>query len=221
MWPHVPVAMYYDVPYVHIQPMLLDTYLRFPNSLGNTFFNPDGFHPTAKGQRLLADIMISYVEGVICDMDREEAGQDSDGWTREISFVGGGEYTTDKAQSFKSLVVSKDLPAYNGSKNETVETYALLSLPNATAVPPLALTSPMSLIIDNTAPDPASWMDLYTSKNLSPKPFCADANDQESPLTPKHNDGWSEMIWKNEKHFWVSDTVGATISVDIKVNEGR
>jgi hypothetical protein len=51
--------------------------------------------------------------------------------------------------------------------------------------------------------------------------FCADANDAANPMKPTTHEGWEPFVWNGEKHFWVSNTVGARIRVEIKVNEGR
>jgi len=51
--------------------------------------------------------------------------------------------------------------------------------------------------------------------------FCADANDREHPMAPSSREGWEPFVWNGEKHFWVSETIGARIKVDIKVKAGR
>ncbi|KIO29582.1 hypothetical protein M407DRAFT_167269 [Tulasnella calospora MUT 4182] len=224
MWAHLPVAHYYDIPYLSIHPMLWPTFLRFPHSVAETFFHPDGFHPTAEGQRLLADIVVAHLESVFCEMDRD-AWDEKHGlseWTKEETWVGGGSLTVNSASTFKSLVAEKNFPALiPGEPSLSATAYEFLSLPNTTSVQPIALPHPLDTILDVSEPDPESWEDFYSAKSKVPRPFCADANSKVQPFKPKHNTGWKTMVWKNEKHFWVSDTVGAEISVDIKVNEGR
>ncbi|KAG8933358.1 hypothetical protein FRC01_009683 [Tulasnella sp. 417] len=197
---------------------------RFPHSVAETFFHPDGFHPTAEGQRLLADIVVAHLESVFCEMDRDAWDEKHDlaEWTKAETWIGGGSLTTDRAATFKSLVSEKNFPALNpGEPSISVTAYDFLSLPNTTSVQPVPLPQPLDIILDVSEPDPDSWEDIYTTKNKVPRPFCADANSKVQPFKPKINTGWKTMVWKNEKHFWVSDTVGAEISVDIKVNEGR
>lgn len=225
MWPHIPIAHYYDVPYLSMQPALYDTYLRFPHSVAETFFNTDGFHPTAAGQKLLADLLASYTESVLCELEQEEGYESRGGlleWKPEETWVGGGPLSMELAKDFNSLVSTKKMPG-TSRYAPSIETtaYNFLSLPNATSVPPIPLPNPVSTYIDITKPDPDSWAHLEDAKKLKPQPFCADANDKANPLNPKKNQGWRTMVWKNEKHFWVSDTAGAQLTVDIKVNEGR
>lgn len=40
-------------------------------------------------------------------------------------------------------------------------------------------------------------------------------------MAPSSREGWEPFVWNGEKHFWVSETVGARIRVDIKVKAGR
>ncbi|KAG9002925.1 hypothetical protein FRB90_011284 [Tulasnella sp. 427] len=224
MWPHMPVAHYYDIPYVSIQPMLWPTFLRFPHSVSETFFHQDGFHPKAAGQRLLGDVVVAYLESVFCEMERDawEEKNDLTEWTQAETWIGGGPLTVDTATTFDALVAEKSFPALiPGEPSITSTAYDFLSLGNATSVQPVPLPKSLDTILDVAKPDPPSWEEFYASINKVPRPFCADANSKIQPLKPKHNTGWRTMVWKNEKHFWVSDTVGAEISVDIKVNEGR
>ncbi|KAG8977193.1 hypothetical protein FRC05_002192 [Tulasnella sp. 425] len=192
--------------------------------VSETFFHPDGFHPKAEGQKLLADIVVAHLESVFCEMERDawDEKNGSSEWTKEETWVGGGPLTINAATTFNSLVSEKNFPALiPGEPSVTVNAYNFLSLPNTTSVQPFPLPHPLDTILDVADPDPESWDDFYAAKNKVPRPFCADANSKVQPFKPKHNTGWRAMVWKNEKHFWVSDTVGAEISVDIKVNEGR
>ncbi|KAG8880152.1 hypothetical protein FRB97_001041 [Tulasnella sp. 331] len=222
--PHLPSAHYYDIPYVSLKPLLFDTFLRFPNGVYQTFYTEDGFHPNVAGQRLLADVAIGYLESVLCEIESEN----TEGWTDQETWVGGGLNTLETtATGFESLVTFKQ--AVHSVKPDTppinLTSYAFLSLSSPTSVPPLPLPAPLSLYLDYMQPDPPSLL-ASNHLNLGPVPFCADANDPQSPLTPKENGGegsmgWKTMVWKGEKHFWVSDTVGARLVVDIVVNEGR
>lgn len=87
------------------------------------------------------------------------------------------------------------------------------------SVPPVGLFTPLSEVNDPTQPDPTDPNSLL----YLPQPdlFCADSNDPVNPMRPQSSEGWTEFVWNKEKHYWVSDKVGARIRVDIKANEGR
>lgn len=46
---HVPVASYYDIPYISLKQVIFNHYTRFPHSTVKTFFQPDRLHPNARG----------------------------------------------------------------------------------------------------------------------------------------------------------------------------
>ncbi|KAG8907442.1 hypothetical protein FRB99_004237 [Tulasnella sp. 403] len=225
-WPHLPVALYYDLPYISLLPLISNTYLRFPHSVAGAFFRDDDIHPSAQGHKLLADLMIGYIEGMLCQIDQDEydALYDQQKWSETENWIGGGAYTLDKAVSFSSLVGRQTFaPLTAGQDPVTENTYDFLSLPHAASVPILPLPNPWSIYnVDQHADDPDSWDYLYKHAKLNPKPFCADANDKNHPLKPRpDSNGWTTMVWRHEKHFWVSDKVGSKLVVDISVNEGR
>lgn len=89
------------------------------------------------------------------------------------------------------------------------------------ALPLTEIFTPLRDIVTDSSPesDPPNADALMHL--VQPEMFCADANDPEHPMRPTVADGWEEYVWNNEKHYWVSDQVGARIRVDIKVAEGR
>lgn len=95
------------------------------------------------------------------------------------------------------------------------ESYQFITPSPPLTIPPIPFNLPHSQVLD-LASDSENHLHLD-----SPKPFCADANNPDSPLDPRERDGWEPYVWKNEKHFWVSSTPGARMIVDITVNEGR
>lgn len=174
------------------------------------------------GQRLLADILVAYFETVLCEMESD----DLEGWTADENWLGGGSHTIDTSagEAFETLVGrNRTFPPMTQDGPEVeATTYAFLSLPAPSTIPPVPLPAPLSLYLDYKRPDPSAIFTGPASHlNLKPVPFCADANDPDSPLTPKESSGWTTMVWKNEKHFWIADEVGARIVVDVKANEGR
>lgn len=46
---HLPVAHYYDVPYLSVKRVVWNTYLRWPKDTRETFYQTDGVHPKARG----------------------------------------------------------------------------------------------------------------------------------------------------------------------------
>lgn len=87
------------------------------------------------------------------------------------------------------------------------------------SISPVSIFTPLRDVIDPKKPDPNSGETVLGI--LQPEMFCADANDHEHPMAPVEREGWEPFVWNGEKHFWVSDTVGARIKVDIKVKAGR
>lgn len=86
-------------------------------------------------------------------------------------------------------------------------------------IPFVSMFTPLRDLIDSTKPDPTTPGHILNL--VQPNMFCADANDQQHPMKPHTAEGWEPYVWNEEKHYWVSSTVGAKIRVDIKVNAGR
>ena len=83
----------------------------------------------------------------------------------------------------------------------------------------VSMFTPLRDVVDPQASDPKTPSHIL---NLpQPEMYCADANDEKNPMKPTSFDGWEPFVWNREKHFWVTDTVGARIRVEIKVNAGR
>ena len=221
MTPHLPVAIYYDTPYLTLQNFVYNTFLRFPQSVSKAFWIHDRVHPNRAGHTLLADLVISHVESVLCEIE-VDVGPDQDlGMWSPVE--DGGNWSVETSKSFTDLQSSKTfspISASDGPINATA--YHFLSLPHATSMPPISYSLPLSLVLDATKPDLVDWAHFMSQHVLQPPvPFCVDANDKKNPLRPSENQGWRTMVWKAEKHFWASETPGAKIRVDIKVNEGR
>jgi len=87
------------------------------------------------------------------------------------------------------------------------------------AVPFVSMFSPLRDVINPSKADPSGPSHILDL--VQPAMFCADANDRKHPMQPTEHDGWEPFVWNNEKHYWVSSTVGAKIRVDIEVNAGR
>lgn len=87
------------------------------------------------------------------------------------------------------------------------------------SVPLTSIFQPLEEVLDYTKEDPETAQSILSLRQ--PKPFCADANDKENPMKPSLSEGWREYNWLKEKHYWVSETIGSRIRVDIKVNQGR
>jgi hypothetical protein len=46
---HLPIASYYDIPYVTMKRMVWESYLRWPGSVRKAFWVDDGLHPNVRG----------------------------------------------------------------------------------------------------------------------------------------------------------------------------
>lgn len=94
-----------------------------------------------------------------------------------------------------------------------------LARPSPYSLPLTEIFTPLRDVVSDTSPDPTSPDKLLNL--VQPQMYCADANDPKNPLHPIIADGWKEYVWNGEKHYWVSDRVGARIRVNVKVAEGR
>lgn len=87
------------------------------------------------------------------------------------------------------------------------------------SVPPVGIFTPLRDVVDPKKPDPSSGK--HITGLVQPELFCADANDAQNPMKPTTANGWKPFVWNGEKHYWMSDVVGARIRVEIKVTAGR
>lgn len=225
---HVPIANYFDVPYVSLKRVIFDHYARYPKSTAEAFFLSDRLHPNARGHRLLADIVTSYLEGQMCELSRHGLPSVPD---EKLTLA-----STEPASFF--IEVDEKVAQPPGSIDWTrvpddwertwdlAEMHAIgdekrhFALPTSPyAVRSLGMFTPLELFVDPEKPDPPTGDSVLHT--LQPKPFCADANDKEHPMAPRIAEGWKAWDWHDEKHYWISDTPGSRITVDIQVNAGR
>ncbi|KAJ9113837.1 hypothetical protein QFC19_000030 [Naganishia cerealis] len=208
---HLPIASYYDIPYVSMKRMVWESYLRWPGSVRKAFWVDDGLHPNVRGHRVLADILTSYLEHELC----------------RVSILGlpparEPETTLATYASFNSridLSFPFDSPHMTDPKTPPDGWQAMF---NTTAIDAIAqIFTPLRDVVSDSSPatDPVTPDSLLNL--VQPQMFCADANDPQHPMRPTIADGWQEYVWNGEKHYWVSDQVGARIRVDVKVAEGR
>jgi hypothetical protein len=193
--------------------LIWSQYLRFPYSTLHAFWTPDGFHPNTRGHRVLSDLLTSYLSTRICSIgggvsSTVQATSSSSSLSDTVRLSNHTHHwnTTDEDIQYGPALHLDDL------KNETYH----FILPKPLSVPPIPFNLPHSQVFD-----PMSDSDSANSIQVgSPNPFCADSNDPNSPLNPREREGWEPLVWKDEKHFWVSSTPGARIIVDIAVSEG-
>lgn len=227
---HLPVAMYYDIPYISLKRLMFNHYTRFPHSTATTFFLPDFLHPNARGHRVLTDITISYLESELCQLN-----------TYGLPVVPSVDLTIGTSAPASSLI-DEDFPmmafpvdgkidwsqppegwetTYDQSKIDAIGTekrhFALPQSPYA--IPFVSAFKPLEEVLSPDSPDPESAAHIHSIPQ--PDLFCADANDPKHPMQPSLHDNWEPYDWKGEKHYWVSSTVGARLRVPIKVSAGR
>jgi hypothetical protein len=221
---------------------MFNHFLRFPYSTARSFYQLDRVHPNARGhvglsarrlcladpvQRILADVLISYFDTELCLLAAHGVPEAT---SRPDTLA-----TTQPFSSFidipfpmDTLFIDDPSSAPEGWDETFDEELLPLLLSESRqfvvptspfSVPPVGLFTPLSEVNDPTQPDPTDPNSLL----YLPQPdlFCADSNDPVNPMRPKSSEGWTEFVWNKEKHYWVSDKVGARIRVDIKANEGR
>lgn len=230
---HLPLAHYYDIPYVSLKRVIFNHYLRFPESTAQTFWFADMLHPNARGHRVLSDLLAAYFETELCRLESQglphapEKGDTIATSGRAADLVGvgfelpspsntgsDGASDTDKAPEGWEASFDKSMLA---SIADEQRHFALPTTPYA--LPPVGMFTPMELVVDPHKPDPSDAGHILSL--VQPSLFCADANDRKHPMAPTVHDGWERFVWNGEKHYWVSSTVGARIRVEIKVNAGR
>ncbi|GHJ86394.1 hypothetical protein NliqN6_2796 [Naganishia liquefaciens] len=226
---HLPIATYYDIPYLSLKRMVWESYLRWPGSVRKAFWVDDGLHPNVRGHRLLADILTAYLEYELCrvsilglpiplDPIRTLATKDKFVSAIDISFPFDTPRMTDPRNPPEGWEQTFNDSAITAIAHEPRRFLSKLS---PYALPLSEIFTPLREIVTDSSPesDPPNADALMHL--VQPEMFCADANDPEHPMRPTDADGWEEYVWNNEKHYWVSDQVGARIRVDIKVAEGR
>jgi hypothetical protein len=178
-------------------------------------------------QRVLADLLISYLENQICYVNTIGL-QQSDPIDLTIATEDTFGSLIDASTPYKSLTLFDPANPPSGWQDSfNKDTIDKIGWESKTFVSPLSpyappltpLTQPLRDVIDPSKQDPSDARKILGL--IQPKVFCADANDPEHPMAPASADGWSKYAWNDEKHYWVSDTVGAKIRVDIKVSQGR
>ncbi len=181
----------------------------------------------AKSQRILADLLISYFESQICYAKTIGLPQ-SDPIDLTIATEDAFSALIDTSTPYEPLTLSDPAsppPGWESSFNENTidrigwEAKTFVSPVSPYAPPVVPLFQPLRDIVDSSKQDPSDGSHILGL--VQPKAFCADANDPDFPMTPASADGWRKFSWNDEKHYWVSDTVGAKIRVDIKVAQGR
>lgn len=180
-------------------------------------------------QRVLADVLTSYLEYELCRVsilglpkDRQPsmtlATHASFESMIDLSFPFDPPHMTDPKTpppGWESMFNASAIKAIARESRQFITKISPYSLPLTEIFTPLRdVVSDASPTDDPTTPD--ALLDL-----VQPQMFCADANDPQHPMRPVISDGWREYDWNGEKHYWVSDQVGARIRVDVKVTEGR
>ena len=178
---------------------------------------------------MLADVLTSYLEYELCRVsilglpkDRQPsmtlATHASFESMIDLSFPFDPPHMTDPKTpppGWESMFNASAIKAIARESRQFITKISPYSLPLTEIFTPLRdVVSDASPTDDPITPD--ALLDL-----VQPQMFCADANDPQHPMRPVISDGWREYDWNGEKHYWVSDQVGARIRVDVKVTEGR
>lgn len=228
---HLPIAHYYDIPYVSLKRLIFNHYTRYPQSTAKTFFLADQLHPNARGHRLLSDILVSYLESQLCLLDHYGlpvvppiehtiATSDPSSSLIDVNFdmpqplrVDGAVDWTKPPDGWEETFNEDNLEAIGNERR-------LFALPQTPyAIPFFPMFAPLVESIDPNKPDPSSPSHILDLRQ--PELFCADANDAKNPMQPTSHEGWEPFVWNGEKHYWVSSEVDARIRVEVKVNAGR
>lgn len=224
--------------------MLYNTYLRWPQQTAEAFWQHDMLHPNARGhvstscvaasaayyfilQRILADLAIAFLESQLCQLDVYGVPSTQSATKTlstlepfdaliDIPFELAPPRMTDPATPPPGWEVTFDLEPLRKLPSEQ---RSFLQPNTPFSVPPVGLFQPLREVVDPHAHDPADANHILSL--VQPKMFCADANDHEHPMLPTDSEGWEQFVWNGEKHFWVSNTIGARIRVEIQVSAGR
>ncbi|WWC71821.1 uncharacterized protein I206_105780 [Kwoniella pini CBS 10737] len=224
---HAPIALYYDVPYLSMKRLMFNHYLRFPKSTAEAFFQPDLVHPKARGHRILADLLISYLESELCMLTHyglpvvpslSDTISTSDPFPSfiDIPFPLDTLHLIDPITPPPGWEKTFDQAPLDQLKQENRK-FVLPTTPYF--VPPVGMFTPLREVVNPAKQDPDSGK--HITGLIQPELFCADANDKENPMKPTTSEGWRQFVWNGEKHYWVSDTPGSRIRVEIKVTAGR
>lgn len=65
---HLPIANYYDLPYISFKNVFFDYLNRNPENV-TLFFSKDKHHPNKNGHKIMSNIIINYLEEQICSLN--------------------------------------------------------------------------------------------------------------------------------------------------------
>lgn len=224
---HVPIALYYDIPYLSLKRLIFDHYTRFPHSTAKNFFLSDKLHPNARGHRVLADLLIAYLESELCmlhhyglpvvpSVEETIATTEPASSLVDVPFP----FQIDRSVDWSEVPAEWETTFDKGKLAALGEERRHFALPQTPySVPFFTTFKPLSEVLDPDVADPAT--PDHIMKFPQPTLYCADANDPEHPMKPTEHEGWEAWDWRGEKHYWVSSTVGARIRVEIQVAAGR
>ena len=216
---HSVVAQFYDVPHISAKPVLYSTHLSTPNDIKSYYADPILANPTGHG--LLADVLISYFQSLICMGWASATGS---GFEVPVFPAGASKGAPVDAKGIFGGVGIRKGPLLEDAPTDP-ERLPRVGLENDDGsptsdyapfrVPPARL---------NARPD-----DLANFREV--RPFCVSANDLINPLPPSlfYGSGWhafhpakgaSFSEGGDTAHYWYSTLPMSTLRVPMKMGSG-
>ena len=231
---HSAVAQFYDVVHLSVKGFLYEEYLLNPQKVRQTYFL-DPILANAKGHELLADTIIAYLEGEICQV-WEAAALEADLAGLAMPNVGGGlpggilgEDITGSGgagggallggmglrqgsdagldgEDAAALDAGKDRSGAGGNNAVGIRS----GRASYSRVPPFRILDKPSTVqhFREIKPNCASANDL-----INPLPSSVFAGSGWQPISPRPDD-------EDERHYWYTETPGSLLKVPIKVGAG-
>ena len=208
---HTVVAQFYDVPHISLKGIMYHDYMSSPEVWRGKFF-ADPMLSNAEGHSLIADLLISYMQGQICA-----------GWA---ATMGHGFEVPYMATSPGDVEHSHDTNFISGGGNSAGETaddqQAKLSLSTEDQAilehKHRATRVPQAMLVDRPS-------DILRFREV--QPYCVAANDLINIIPPNtlEESGWKVSHPKKgaddrEKHYWYATKAGSRLRVPIELSAG-
>ena len=214
---HTLVAQFYDVPHISAKALLYDEYLHNP-SLALEMYYTDPMLSNSHGHRVLADMLIHYIQEQICTGWAAIKGYSYDVTVPHLS-------TNDEAEVaetiglFRGMDVRKGEMAKNAKKGKKLWS-APIDRTAAAGIPGFFLT---------TRPGAHGGSDPFRFEEV--QPFCVSANDLINPLPPSlfTGTGWHMQKPKHtiadsqttvDAYYWYASYPTSKLRVPITTSGG-
>ncbi|KAI6015064.1 hypothetical protein F5J12DRAFT_815666 [Pisolithus orientalis] len=211
---HNIVAQFYDVPHISTKPILYPSYMDDPDYIKPYYADP--ILANSQGHRVLADVLVSFLQSQICSVWSAVAGRSFDSIPILISSDPGGIGAEPHLFGGAGARMGAAPPEIGGEIDEAKKTPRP---PPSVPIYPELTIPPVRI---NTRARSAAHFE-------EPAPYCVSANDLVNPVPPSlfYGSGWevahpppgvSPLL--TAAYYWHSTTALSRLRVPIRVGAG-